>query len=211
MKFFWMGTIILALGLSACNSPKSKPHGDAPAALAGNGPGMAENAIVPTYNLGDVDFSTVPSLLLSEKSKSPSIEYNEQKTLRGHVAIANATVRSPRPANLLIRALIESSLGYPATDSVYVKMMVMADTRKDPLVTKTWVFSGKTLALRPESEEVDLMPFLDPSVKSVLVQSKIEIIWFKNTPPSEIHVDAIDPSKGQKLEKLSNPLRIDFK
>jgi hypothetical protein len=205
-----VGAIVILLSLSACTSPESKPRSETSAVLPGPGSDAAQNVLAPSYNLGDVDFSTVPSVRLSDRSKSGSIQYEEHKTLRGDVAVANATVLSPHPANLWIAATIESPLGYPSGDAVLVRMSVTVDTRKDPLETKTFVFSGKGLITHPERVELDLMKYLNPAPASVLVQSRIQIVWFPNTDPATINPDTVDVSKGQTLDKLSNPLRINF-
>lgn len=211
MTLYRLGGIVVFMGLLACNSPSSVPRKDTPAALPGGDSAVAQGALTPEYNLGDVDYATVVSVRLSDRSKSALIQYDEKEGLRGNVLLANATVLPPHPASLWLAATIESSLGYPPKDTVLVRMSVTVDTRKDPLVTKSFIFSGKGLARKPERVEVDLMPFLDPIPASVLVRAEVQIVWFPDTDPVTIDPATVDTSKGQSLDKLSNPLRIDFK
>ncbi len=211
MMLLRVGAIIVVLGLSACKAPSSTSDKPPATALPGADFADGQNVFTPSYNLGDVDVATVVSVRLADRSKSPAITYMEEESLRGNVVLANATVLSPHPENLWIEATIESPLGYPAKDAVLVRMSVTADTRKDPLLTKSYVFSGKGLITKPEHVELDLMLFLQPLPATVLVTAKVQIVWFPDTDPATINPETVDISKGQSLDKLSNPLRIDFK
>lgn len=212
MRWYWAGAVLALIGLAACgrSTQESPDATNKPAAGLPGDPALAASVAAPPYNLGDVDVSTIPMVSLSERSRSQSIEYEEMRTLRKDIAIANATVRAPYPSELWVTTTIDSPRGYRETDAVLVRIALTLDTQTEPILTKDYVWSGKTLVKHPETFEIDVMPFLKTVPESVLVKARVKIVWFPDTDPATITPETADESKGQTLDKLSNPLRINF-
>ncbi len=212
MKWFQAAAMLALLGLAACQpkQPDSSEGATTPTNGSPVNPALAASVAVPAYNLGDVDVSTVPMVLLSERSRSQYIDYMEQRTLRKDIAIANANVRQPYPSELWVTTLIESPRGYRPTDAVLVRVSLLIDSHTEPIAKKDYVWSGKAISGNPEIFETDLMPFLKPLPKSLLVKARIRIVWFPDTDPATITPETADESKGQVLDKQSNAFRINF-
>jgi len=213
MKWYGVLPLLAAISLAACQKPESTPAGSSPSPVSpAADPALAASAVVPEYNLGDVDVAILPELSMSERSRSQHIQYTEMRSpLRKELKMANATVKQPLPAELWVRAGIVSPRGLRDTDAVLVRVTLTIDSQQEPIATQAYVFSGKTLTKTPESFETDLVPYLKSLPESVLVLAKVNVVWFPNTDPATITPETADDSKGQTLEKLSNPLRIDFK
>ena len=214
MKWFQALAILAAISLEACQPPESKPPAAADPSGAGAAadPGLAASVAVPAYNLGDVEVATIPTVSLSGRSSSQYTEYMELRNpLTKSLANAIATVHSPLPSEFWVTTAIGSSRGFRDTDTVLARVSLKLDTQKEPIATKAYVWSGKTLAKHSETFEIDLMPFLKPTPESVMVQAWVKIVWFPDTDPATITPETADDSKGESVEKLSNPFRIDFK
>lgn len=211
----WSSIIIVAfaVGLTACQPPAPKnPAADPAAAATPSGSNAAASAAAPEYNLGDVEFSTISSLVLGPQSRIPTIQYTELRNpITKGLTTANAVVSQPLPDHLYVTAVTTANQGYRNQDTVLIRVGVKLDSNKDPIATKSYVFSGKQLNREGVSFDVDLIPHLNPTPATVLVQAWLKIVWFPNTNPSTVDPDTADESKGQSVEKLSNPFRIDFK
>ncbi len=210
MKWHVAGTILVTIGLAACQPAKPDSPGGADPATIAVPLGDAAAVTAPKYNLGDVDVATVPTVYLSERSRAQTIAYEEWKSIRGDISVANATVRPPLPDELWVTTSIESPYGYRASDSILVRIDITLDTQKDPILTKNYVWSGDAVKKRPEIFEIDIMPFLNPLPKSVLVLAQVKIVWFPDTDPATITPETADESKGQTQLKESNAFRINF-
>jgi len=212
MKWYRVLPVLALIGLAACQPPKPKDPAAANSPTAKADPALAASVAVPEYNLGDVEVSTRPELSLGERSRSQQIQYVEMRDpIRNELRLATGTVRKPAPSELWVTTTIGSPRGFRDTDAVLARVTLTIDTQKEPIATKAYVFSGKTLVKHPESFEADLIPFLKTVPESVLVLARVKIVWFPNTDPLTIAPETADDSKGQTVEKLSNPLRIDFK
>lgn len=169
-----------------------------------------EISAVPAYNLGDVEVATRVVLQVATQSLTPNVQYEELGTLREKVAVANASVKAPRPSEFWVKSFVESRSAYRAEDAVYLKAEVVADAVAEPLLVNTYVVSGDEIFRKPQTVEFNLMEKLDSIPDSILLQTKLTIVWFPSTSPTTVDAENPDLSKGQVQEKLSNPLRINF-
>jgi len=210
MKRYRIAAILALICVAGCQ--RRETNSPAPADTGGADPtgSLAASVAVPAYNLGDVDVATVPSVELSERSRSQYISYEELRNLRKELSIANANVRQPLPSELWVIGVIDSAYGYRDSDAVLAHVELKLDNRPEPVVVKDYVWSGKTLQQKPETFEADIMPFLAPVPESVLVQLYVTLYWFPDTDASTIMPGTADLTKAQKHEKRSNPLRINF-
>lgn len=209
MNWSRLAVLLALVCVAACNT-EQKPDGETPAAEPGADGLTADVSAIPAYNLGDVEVTTRVALQVMEKSLTPTVQYEELGTLREKVAVANARVKAPRPAEFWIKSTVESKGAYRAEDTIYLKAEVKADGVAEPLVVNTYVVSGGNIHGKPQTVEFNVMEKLNPLPDSVLLQTHLTIVWFPSTNPMSVDIANPDLSKGQVQEKLSNPLRIDF-
>ena len=212
MKWYRAAAVFGMVALAACQPPKPGVPKNAQTPGDTGDPSLAAAVAVPDYNLGDVDVAVILTEQLSERSRSQHIEYNEVEVpLRKTISLANATVNQPYPSELWVKTTVHSPRGFRPTDTVLLRVSILAEGKTEPLLKKDIVWSGTAMTGRPETFEVDLIPALKPLPASTLIKAQAKIVWFPNTDPLTITPETADDSKGQVLEKNSNPLRIDFK
>lgn len=214
MNWLRVTVVLLLACAAACSSKSGDTPGDTDDGVAVPSGDVnqltGEISAVPAYNLGDVEVATRVVLQLATQSLTPAVQYEELGTLREKVAVANATVKAPRPAEFWVKSTVESRSAYRAEDAVYLKAEVTADGVAEPLAVNTYVVSGEDINRKPQTVEFNLMEKLNTVPDSVLLQTRLTIVWFPSTSPMTVNVENPDLSKGQVQEKLSNPLRINF-
>jgi hypothetical protein len=212
--FRFAAMVALVCAMAACGSQSGDgdqtsdgvPPAAGQAADGADGAGVA----IPAYNLGDVEVNTRIVLQAATRSLTPTVQYEELGTLREPVAVANATVKQPHPAEFWITSGMESRTSYRSQDTVYLKVEVTAEGTAEPLAVKSYVVSKDDIHRKLQTIDINLMEHLNPLPKSVLVQSTLTIAWFPDTAPMEVSAENPDLSKAQVQTKLSNPLRINF-
>lgn len=211
MNWLRAAAVFSLVCVAACNSETAQPDSAASAAEAGASDGLPDEvSAIPAYNLGDVEVATRAVLQVATQSLTPTVQYEELGTLREKVAVANAIVKAPRPAEFWIKSTLESRSAYRKEDAIYLKAEVKAEGVAEPLAVNTYVVSGGELRGNPQTVEINLLEKLNPLPASVLVQTYVTIVWFPTTSPLLIDTANPDLSKGQVQEIRSNPLRIDF-
>jgi len=211
MNWLRAAAVFSLVCVAACNSETAQPDSAASASEAGASDGLPDEvSAIPAYNLGDVEVATRAVLQVATQSLTPTVQYEELGTLREKVAVANAIVKAPRPAEFWIKSTLESRSAYRKEDAIYLKAEVKAEGVAEPLAVNTYVVSGGELRGNPQTVEINLLEKLNPLPASVLVQTYVTIVWFPTTSPLLIDTANPDLSKGQVQEIRSNPLRIDF-
>ncbi len=204
--------LALVCVVAACGSKEkqSGEDGATPAAAPGAEHPVDAASAIPAYNIGDVEYMTRAVVQVSQRSLTPTVEYQELGTLREKVTVANAMVKAPHPAEFWIKSSVESRGAYRKEDTVYLKAEVKAEGIAEPLAVNAYVVSGNEIQGKPQTVEINLMEKLNPLPKSVLIQTYLTLVWFPDTSPMTVDAANPDLSKGQTQEIRGNTLRINF-
>lgn len=197
------------MALAACSKPEAAP-GDRPGTAARPLNNAPLTELETKYNIGDVDYVFKLLTQLAEESQIGNVAYTENNTKRGDLAMAEAIVSKPYPANLWVTATAKTPVGLRQTDAVLVHQKVFIDGRPDPIAQQSFVWTYREGAHNPNVIKVDLMPHLDAVSESILLYSRAQIIWFPDRSKDSVSLTEEPLTPQHSIEKISNTLRITF-
>lgn len=206
MKLHRFAWAFVLMGLVSCSKPEAAP-GDRP----GVSPNPATSPITnleTKYNIGDVEFNIKTTTQLAPESQLGNVAYTESETKRGELAMAEAIVSTPYPSSLWLISTLWTPTSFRTTDAIVIKQRVFIDGRDEPLKEASYVWTGSNLGREPGQIKVDLMPFVDSPVRSVLLYTRLEIVWFPDRDPATVDATTAPISPQYVVEKLSNTLRV---
>lgn len=209
MTFHRIACVFTLLGLAACSKQEAAPR-DQPGVSPGGRTVGPITELETKYNIGDVEFTVKPIMQLATESQLGKVDYKEQETKRGDLAMAEATVGPPYPSSLFVISRVSTPSGFRETDTVVIKQRVFIDGRNEPVKEALYVWTGRNGAHTPGEIKLDLVPLLESLSGSVLLYTRVEIIWFPDRAPATVDINAAPDSPQHVVEKLSNTLRITF-
>ena len=201
VRFVILGLTLLLFSSCSPSAPPTSPASEDPSLV----PGLPPVSGVE-FGIGGVETSLEFELVLSDKTSGDNVQYNPQLTRHYKLAHAEILVRKPYPEELWLKLGVRSDHNFEG-HAVQVKPKIFMDGRE--VASFGFVYGAQAMR-DPKEFFVDVSEHLDANASSVLVYASTEINLFPDTDESQITVETPPGPETQSVEKMSNPIRIEF-